>query len=106
MRLAAIAVLVLTAAIAGCGPATKTVAGVVVAVDQVSLIEVRTFSLRTEGGEVLVFNVGDLDLSSSAFPANHLREHMALATPVAVAYSEADGQRTAVRLGDAPWLDQ
>ena len=106
MRLASIAVLALATALAGCGPATKSAAGIVVAVDQVSLTEIRSFTLRTEAGEMLTFSIGNLDLSSGAFPANHLREHMATAAPVAVAYTELSGEATAVRLVDAPWLDR
>ena len=90
----------------GCGPATQSAAGIVVAVDQVSLTDVRSFTLRTETGDTLTFRVGALDLSSGAFPANHLREHMATASAVAVAYTEADGERIAIRLVDAPWLQQ
>ena len=106
MRLASIAVTVIAVFAFGCGPATKSAAGIVVAVDQASLTDVRSFTLRTETGETLTFRVGALDLSSGAFPANHLREHMATASAVAVAYTEADAERIAVRLVDAPWLQQ
>ncbi len=105
MRLVSIAVLAVATALAGCGPATKTAAGIVVAVDQASLTEIRSFTLRTEAGEMLTFRVGALDLSSGAFPANHLREHMAAAAPIAVAYADNNGEPTAVRLVDAPSLD-
>ena len=98
MALAALAV--------GCGPATESAAGIVVAVDQASLTDIRSFTLRTETGETLTFRIGALDLSSGAFPANHLREHMATAAAVAVAYTEEDGERIAVRLVDAPWLER
>lgn len=101
MALLALAVLAV-----GCGPATKSAAGIVVAVDQTSLTEIRSFTLRTESGEMLTFHIGALDLSSGAFPANHLREHMATAAAVAVAYTEENGERVAVRLVDAPWLEQ
>ena len=90
----------------GCGPPTQSAAGIVVAVDQVSLTEVRSFTLRTEDGDVLTFRVGAVDLSNGGFPANHLREHMTTASAVAVAYTEADGERVVVRLVDAPWLQQ
>lgn len=97
---------VITVFAVGCGPATQSAAGIVVAVDQASLTDVRSFTLRTETGETLAFRVGALDLSSGAFPANHLREHMATASAVAVAYTEAEGERMAVRLVDAPWLER
>jgi hypothetical protein len=51
---------------------------------------------------MLTFRIGALDLSSGAFPANHLREHMATAAAVAVAYIDEGGERVAVRLVDAP----
>jgi hypothetical protein len=51
---------------------------------------------------MLTFRVGPLDLSNGAFPANHLREHMATASSVAVDYMEESGERVAVRLVDAP----
>ena len=90
----------------GCGSATRSAAGIVVAVDQASLTDIRSFTLRTEAGETLTFRIGALDMSSGAFPANHLREHMATAAPVAVAFTDADGELVAVRLVDAPWLDR
>lgn len=94
------------ALVVGCGPATRSAAGIVVAVDQASLTDVRTFTLRTEAGEQMTFRVGALDLSSGSFPANHLREHMATVSAVAVAYTDEDGTRVAVRLVDATWLQQ
>lgn len=106
MRLASIAVIALATLAVGCGPATKSAAGIIVAVDQASLTDIRSFTLRTEPGEILTFRVGALDLSSGAFPANHLREHMATAVAVAVAYTEENGERVAVRLVDAPWVEQ
>lgn len=106
MKLVLIAMFSVAVLAAGCGPATKSAAGIVVAVDQASLVDVRSFSLRTEAGEVLMFRVGGLDLSSGGFPANHLREHMATAAAVAVAYTDEGGERIAVRLVDAPWLQQ
>lgn len=102
MRLASIAVIAVTVLAIGCGPATKGAAGLVVAVDQASLTDIRSFTLRTETGEMLTFRIGALDLSSGAFPANHLREHMATAAAVAVAYIDEGGERVAVRLVDAP----
>lgn len=55
---------------------------------------------------MLTFRIGALDVSSGAFPANHLREHMATASAVAVAYTDQGGELVAVRLVDAPWLEQ
>lgn len=106
MKVVSIGVIAIAALALGCGPATKSAAGIVVSVDQASLTDIRSFTLRTETGEMLSFSIGALDLSSGAFPANHLREHMATASAVAVAYTEEGDERVAVRLVDAPWLEQ
>jgi len=82
----------------GTGDAT----GIVIAVDQTSVTTVRSFTLRTSDGQELVFAVGTLDLAGNAFPANHLREHMAIAEPVKVEYRIEGTDRVAVRLTDAP----
>jgi hypothetical protein len=75
--------------------------GIVIAVDQASVTTVRSFILRTKDGQELVFSVGKIDLSGDAFPANHLREHMALAEPVNVEYRTEGTDRVAFRLTDA-----
>ena len=100
IALAAVAVLALMA----CGPAPRTAAGFVVDVQTSSLTQVDSFTLRTQDGQELVFRVGPLELDGGAFPGGHLREHMALAQAVAVAYREEDGERVAYRLADATWL--
>lgn len=106
MSLALILAISVGTVAAGCGPATQSAAGIVIAVDQASLTDIRSFTLRTEDGDTLTFRMGTLDLSGGAFPANHLREHMTTTAAVAVAYTETDGDRVAVRLVDAPWLEQ
>lgn len=106
MKVASIGFIAIAALALGCGPATKSAAGIVVSVDQASLTDIRSFTLRTETGEMLSFRIGALDLSSGAFPANHLREHMATASAVAVAYTDEGAEHIAVRLVDAPWLQQ
>ncbi|MEX1173520.1 MAG: hypothetical protein WEG56_13015 [Chloroflexota bacterium] len=87
-----------------CGPAPQTAAGFVVDVKSTSLTQIDSFTLRTPEGEELLFRVGPLELEGGAFPAGHLREHMALAQAVAVAYRLEDGERVAYRLADATWL--
>jgi len=82
-------------------PLTGTATGIVIAVDQASVATVRSFTLRTNDGREQVFSVGKLDLSDNAFPANHLREHMALAEPVNVAYQSEGAALVAIRLTDA-----
>lgn len=102
MTRAAVAILLLALAGAGCGAEILRVPGVVVSVDQVSVADVRSFTLRTTSGEMLTFRVDRLDLSRGGFPANHLREHMATVTAVIVDYTDENGERIAVRVTDAP----
>lgn len=96
--------LVIAIALAACGPAPQTVAGFVVDVKSTSLTQIDSFTLRTQDGQELVFRVGLLELDGGAFPAGHLREHMALNQAVAVAYREEGGERIAFKLVDATWL--
>lgn len=89
----------LRAAIDRSVPTTAT--GIVTAVDQPSLTDVRGFTLRTAAGTELTFSIGTLDLMDGAFPANHLREHMATASPVNVTFATQGDDRFATRLSDA-----
>ena len=97
-------VLLLAIALAACGPSPQTVAGFVVDVKSTSLTQVDSFTLRTQEGQEIAFRVGPLELDGGAFPAGHLREHMALNQAVAVAYRMENGERVAYRLVDATWL--
>ena len=90
--------------LAGCGPAPLSEAGWVVDVQSTSLTDVESFTLRTEDGRELEFKLAPLELDGGSFPASHLREHLALNQPVAIAYRDLDGERVAYRLRDAPWL--
>jgi hypothetical protein len=90
--------------VVACGPQPATAAGFVVDVQSSSITQVDSFTIRTPEGAELVFRVGPLELDGGAFPAGHLREHMALAQAVAVAYREEGGERVAFRLADATWL--
>lgn len=87
-----------------CGPQPATAAGYVIDVQSTTITQVDSFTLRTPEGAEHVFRVGPLELDGGAFPAGHLREHMALAQGVAVAYREEGGERVAFRLVDATWL--
>lgn len=98
-----VAVLVAAVAIAGCG-SSNVVAGFVIDVQSTSLTQIDSFVLRTPDGEELRFRVGATELDGGGFPATHLREHMALNEPVAVAFREEGGERVAYLLKDAPWL--
>lgn len=97
--------LALAAVLVGCGP-SNVAAGFIIGVESTSITEVDSFVLRTSEGTELTFRVGTLELGNAAFPATHLREHMALNQPVAVAFREDEGVLVAYRLKDAPWLDQ
>jgi hypothetical protein len=79
---------------------TTTVEGVVVAVDSSSLADVRGFTLRRVGGEMLVFRIGELE-NGDEFPPGHLAEHQATAQPVRVWYRLEGDERFAFRLEDA-----
>lgn len=83
-------------------PVVPTAAtGIVIDVDQPSLTDVRGFTLRTSAGAEVSFSIGDLQLTSGAFPANHLREHMATSSPVRVEFEATGDERVATRLSDA-----
>jgi hypothetical protein len=101
----AVLVALTVAAIAGCGSADGSAAGLVTDIDTLGLGRVQAFTLRTDDGTSLRFTVRDgPDLSSGGLPADHLREHMATGSGVAVAY-RADGDTLVVlRLTDAPWV--
>lgn len=75
--------------------------GVVTAVDQTSLTDVRGFTLRTNAGTEIVFTIGELELTDGAFPANHLREHMATAAAVTVTFETQGDEPVAVRVADS-----
>lgn len=99
------ALVVVLVLVAGCaGTDVRTADGVVVAVEGSGLGGVKAFTIRAPGGGEQRIEVGDLDLSGGAFPADHLREHLLTGQPVAVGYRLADGRRIAYRLVDAPWL--
>jgi hypothetical protein len=76
------------------------VEGVIVAVDSSGLADIRGFSLRRVGGEILEFRLGELE-NGDEFPPGHLAEHQATAEPVLVYYRMEGKERFAVRLEDA-----
>jgi hypothetical protein len=87
--------------LAACGGQRHTVSGIVISVTGSTPAAVSSFSLRTADGELLQFEVGRLQTGGQAFPAAHLRDHLATASPVEVVYELQDGRRVAVRLSDA-----
>jgi hypothetical protein len=82
-------------------PGTEQMTGVVVAVDAVSLSDVRAFTLRRPGGELVEFSLRALE-NRTQFPPGHLAEHQATAEPIRVTFRSEDDERLALRLEDAP----
>ncbi len=94
-------------ALVGCSASEPTAAGIVTAIDTLGVGRVQGFTLRTADGESLAFAFdGPVALGDCAFPPDHLREHMATAEGIAVAYRIDGDVRVVVRLTDAPWLDR
>jgi len=81
-------------------PTTTSVEGVIVAIDGSGLDDVRGFTLRRPGGEIVEFQIGELE-NGDEFPPGHLAEHQATAEPVIVYYRIEGNERFAVRLEDA-----
>jgi hypothetical protein len=82
-------------------PGTEQMTGVVVAVDAVSLSDVRGFTLRRPGGELVEFSLRELQ-NGTEFAPGHLAEHQATAEPIRVIFRSEDDERLALRLEDAP----
>ncbi|TAL12866.1 MAG: hypothetical protein EPO00_01385 [Chloroflexota bacterium] len=91
----------LTAAFDAVAPSTGRATGIVIAVDQPSITQVNSFTLRTDAGAELVFGVGPLDLTDGGFNAGHLREHMTTGTAINVAFEVAESRPIATKLTDA-----
>jgi len=92
----------LTLIVGGCGDPGKAAAGIVIAVDAPAG-EVTGFTLRTQQGETIRFDIGALEADGAAFAASHLVEHAVTLQPIAVGYRTQDGRNVAHRLVDAPW---
>jgi hypothetical protein len=103
LAVVALAVTAAVAFVAGsfARPAGRTETGVVIAVDRVSLADVRGFTLRTADGRTVVFRLGPLE-NAGQFAPGHLGEHQATATPILVTYRDEGGERLVYRLEDAP----
>lgn len=99
LAVAVLAAVVLAATVLG-QPAPKTEVGVVVAVDAVSLTNVRGFTIRTPDGRTVDFRVGRLE-NGAQFPPGHLAEHQATVVPISVTYRDENGEHVAIRLEDA-----
>jgi len=81
-------------------PAQAT--GIVVAVNETGPLKVSSFTLRTSSGELITFQVGDLQVGGRYFDGPHLKTHQATALPIVVTYRVENGQKVAFRLADAP----
>ena len=80
---------------------TTDMTGVVVGVDSSGLADVRGFTLRLAGGELVEFSLRALT-NPTQFAPGHLAEHQATAEPVRVWWRMEGAERLAIRLEDAP----
>ena len=80
---------------------TTDMTGVVVGVDSSGLADVRGFTLRLAGGELVEFSLRAL-ANGTEFAPGHLAEHQATAEPVRVWWRLDGADRLAIRLEDAP----
>ena len=93
--------LVATACDDGPDPAgSLTAEGLVVDVSG-TISEVESFDILSADGDRLTLVPEDGALERSGFSPAHLREHMALAEPIAVRYEERDGRNVVVGFDDA-----
>jgi hypothetical protein len=81
---------------------TDVTCGVVIDIEQASITDVRSFSLRSPQGAMTSFAIVPARLAPTSFVPGHLREHRALATPVCVTFRPADSPAVALDLQDAP----
>jgi hypothetical protein len=96
-----VAAALLLAQAAGIGR-NPTAMGVVIKVDASSAVEVTGFTLRGSDGSLTPFRIGVLESGGAAFPAVHLREHLASLLPIVVTYHVEGADRVATRLEDEP----
>ena len=108
--LALVAVIVIAGAVAfvqgsapsPSGPPTElpTMVGVVVGVESGGLGDVRSFTLRGEGGSLTTLSLARLG-NPTEFPPGHLAEHQATADPIRVFYAFDGTAYDAIWLQDA-----
>jgi hypothetical protein len=79
---------------------TDVTCGVVIDIEQASITDVRSFSLRTTDGVTSSFAIVPARLAATSFVPGHLREHRALATPVCVTFRPAESPAVALDLRD------
>jgi hypothetical protein len=78
------------------------VVGIVTSIQASSPAQVTSFTLRTDSGQVLTFELGRVPLSAGSFPPGHLHDHLASAQPVVVSYFPEGGRLVAYHLRDGP----
>ena len=81
---------------------TEVECGVVIDIEQVSITDVRSFSIRTPDGVTHTFRIVPGRLAPSALVPGHLREHRALAAPVCVTFRPAESPAVALDIEDGP----
>jgi len=86
--------------LAGPSPAPLSAVGLVINTTGPDAATVDTFTLRTNDGRTLDFDVGILDLSNGGLPAPHLRTHQVSGTPTLVYYVVQDGKNVAIKYYD------
>jgi hypothetical protein len=79
---------------------TEVSCGVVIDIEQASITDVRSFSLRTADGVTSSFSIVPSRLAPTSFVPGHLREHRALATPVCVTFRPTEVPPVALDLQD------
>lgn len=92
----------LAATVAWSATRTETACGVVTAIDGQAVTTVAGFTLRTADGRTIAFAVDPGRVEAGSFPPGHLREHLALASPVCVTYRPGEQPAVALRLDDGP----
>ena len=88
-----------TVLLGACRPDTRptVLRGLIVDMQAASFAQIASFTLRTDGGDFVDMTVeGDIGITAS-----HLREHMALADPVAVTVRYEGSHVIATRIDDA-----
>ena len=83
-------------------PASAAAASVTLSIDGQAVTTVAGFTLRTTDGRTIAFAVDPGRLEAGSFPPGHLREHLALASPVCVTYRRGEQPAVALRLDDGP----
>ena len=83
-------------------PGTTDMTGVVVGVDSQGVGDVRGFTLRLRGGELVDFSLRALQ-NGAEFAPDHLSAHQATAEPVRVWWRMEGTERLAIQLEDAPF---